>query len=136
MLPKESTYEKNPTSSGTDVTGTRPLELQQTDLDVKLGQLEVLVGALKEKVDSSLELKKWFVVALLTLFGIIVGLLVSVGNFINSNLNSHRELQREYYEQLIQSKNEVNSLIIMLEKKGACLQKNSYWEYKNCFLKK
>lgn len=130
----ELKYEKDTAAAAsiTDAGGEKPTEIKQSSIDVKLGQLEVSVGNLKEKIDGSLELRKWFIIALVAIFGTIVAIIFGASNLINNNLNSHREIQKDYYQLLIQNKNDTTSLIINLEKKNACLQKDSYWEFKKC----
>ena len=145
MIQDEPKYEKTIVESDTDVEGGKPMKIEQAGLDVKIGQLEVAVGSLKEKVggdfaqlsqkvDSSLELRRWFIIALVTIFGIIVALVVGASNMMINNLNSQREIQKDYYQLLLQDKNDINNLEIGLKLKEACFQKNSYWEYKNCLL--
>src|SRR3989338_9401627 len=102
MPPSESEYKEIPLESGTDTAGAKPIQLKQTNSDIKLGQLEVLVSSLKEKVDNSLELRKWFFVALVTWLGIIVAVIFGVSNIINNSLNSNSEMQKNYYQLLIQ----------------------------------
>jgi len=125
-------YETDTQVSITDASGEKPTEIKQTSIDVRLGQLEASVGNLKENVNGSLELKKWFIIALVAIFGTIVAIVFGSINLINNNLNSHREIQKDYYQLLIQNKNDFIDLMMSIEKKNACLQKDSYWEFKKC----
>ena len=135
MATEESKAQKITEAPITTESEGKPVRLEErTNTEFKLGQLEVLVGALKEKVDGHIELKKWFIVALVTIFGIIVAIVVGATNLMNGNLTAQREIQKDYYQLLIQDKTEINSYITNLEKNNGCLQKNYYWDYKNCIL--
>mgnify|MGYP001562056673 FL=1 len=135
MATEESKDQKITEAPITTESEGKPVRLEErTNTEFKLGQLEVLVGALKEKVDGHIELKKWFIVALVTIFGIIVAIVVGATNLMNGNLTAQREIQKDYYQLLIQDKTEINSYITNLEKNNGCLQKNYYWDYKNCIL--
>ena len=132
MPPTETKYETNANPNSETRAESKPIELNQTSLEFRLGRLDVSMTSLEKKVDGSLELKKWFTIALITILGTIVAIIFGASNLINNNLNFNREAQKDYYQLLIQVKSEVTDSILNLEKKNTCLQKDSYWEFKNC----
>lgn len=135
MATEESKDQKITDVPMTTEAERKPVKLEErTNTEIKLGQLEVLVGALKEKVDGHIELRKWFIVALVTIFGIIVAIVVGATNLMNGNLSAQREIQKDYYQLLIQNNSDVNAAAKKMNGINDCAQKNYFWDYKNCIL--
>ncbi len=115
---------------------------EQNSNEAILGRLELRIAYIKgdfekleERVKAGLELNKWIVIAIITSIGIFSGIAFGISNLINGNINSIRQVQKEYYDLLAQDRERVNSSEQGTKNlQNFCLQKNTYWEYKNCLL--
>jgi len=119
MPTEENTNQQIEEISNPTIGGERPAQIQQGGVDVKLGQLEVTLSSLKEKIEgdfgqlsqrvkSSLEDRKWITLAALTFLGIAVAIAIGITNLMTNSLNSQRDIQKDYYQELINQKSELS----------------------------
>lgn len=86
-----------------------------------------------EKVNSSLELRKWVLVAIVSILGLFIAGSVFVANLIMDSLKSSRDVQSEYYNQLLENNLLIQNLLLKSEITEKCLISRRYWEYEECF---
>ena len=128
---------------GTDASQSIIFHGDNLTVDQKIKQLELTYelnkekvegdfGKLDQKINGSLELRKWLTMACVGIFGVIVAVLSLVGFFIFNSLSSYKDLQNNYYQLLIQNKEDINKFILNSEIKNSCFKNDSYWEFKVC----
>lgn len=128
---------------------TRPSELVQgklenTSLDIRVRGLEISFDFLKqktetdysvfiEKVNTSLEARKWILVAIIAIVSVFVATGTLIIGLINNSLDSYRNLESSYYSLLVENNkvfNEGKDTFLDLKD---CLKSRDYWQYKECF---
>lgn len=100
-------FEKNPTSTESQAGDIQPVTEKKEAIETRMGQLEVKVDALKERVDGYLELRKWLFIAFLTALGICVAAGALIFNVWRDSQASYRDLQNSYYKELIDLRKEM-----------------------------
>jgi len=126
-------YEKNLLST---TSNGQPVEIKQSSNQVKIGQLEVSIASLKEKnegdynklnqkVDSSLEHRKWLLTTIVAVCVAIFGVIYFITSFVNNSFNSYKELQNNYYQLLITNQKQLMDFKL-------CLGTNK-WLNPKCF---
>lgn len=126
MNEKDVSYQKIPNQDPSTSGSTQNLSLESTPLDVKIVQLEISQSALKEKVDSAAVSRKWLLGTIITISGIIIGLVFSVVTFIDNSINSYKDLQDNYYQALMENSS-------LLNKTQTCLSFSKlYSQFKDC----
>mgnify|MGYP001567902482 CR=1 FL=1 len=110
-------------------------------LQSKLAVLDERVSGVTQDLKSTKENRKWIIGLIVGLISIIIAFsgVIYTGvsiyiNLIKDSQDSYRNLQKDYYEELIRNKDQIYNFIIKTEIKNGCLQKDLYWEYKNCVL--
>lgn len=102
-MPKEKVdFKKNPTETESQGGDIEKLIEKEEPLEVRVGQLEVKIDALKERVDGTLESRKWILIAILTIMGLAIAAGTFIFNIVRDSQNSYRDLQNIYYKELIE----------------------------------
>ena len=124
---KTPKYESNIASS----TGgnEKPAKVEVTPTEVKLGQIEVALGELKEKLDNERNLKFWIIGTVLAIATGIVGGMSFYHSITKDYLDSLYSIEDKYYEELIKSS--VSSIKI----ESCSSATDYYWQFKNCLSK-
>jgi len=102
------TFEKSPTSTESQAGDIQPVKESKEAIETRVGQIEVKVDALKERVDGNLELRKWLFIATLTALGIGVAAGTLIFNVWRDSQTSYRDLQNSYYKELIDLRKEMD----------------------------
>lgn len=100
----KSTSESPSTSKAEDV---QQFKIEKDSLETRVGQLEVKIDALKERIDGHLELRKWLLIATLTIIGLAIAASTFVFNIFKDSQDSYRNLQDSYYKELIELRKEI-----------------------------
>lgn len=121
---------------------------EQKSLETKVGQIEIKIEALSEKLTSSINTKKWILASIVS----IVALVLTVGFFIANlifNYNQYIfEIQKNYNDQIIEIRKEINNEYEYLNSKQMnesldkitnqekiinCMRNKKYWQFEDCF---
>lgn len=100
----KSTSESPSTSKAEDV---QQFKIEKDSLETRAGQLEVKIDTLKERIDGHLELRKWLLIATLTIIGLAIATGTFVFNIFKDSQDSYRNLQDSYYKELIELRKEI-----------------------------
>jgi len=100
----KSTSESPSTSKAEDV---QQFKIEKDSLETRVGQLEVKIDALKERIDGHLELRKWLLIATLTILGLAIAAGTFIFNVFKDSQDSYRNLQDSYYKELIELRKEI-----------------------------
>lgn len=104
-------FEKNPTLTESDDKGIQQITGIEDSFQFRVGQLEAKIDAIKERVDGNLELRKWILIAILTILGLSIAGGTFVFNIFRDSQNSYRDLQNNYYKELIELHKDFQSII-------------------------
>jgi len=135
-MDEEIKYSKSKTTSAETGAGGIIKQKKESSLEVRLGQIDARVSSHGEKIDGAVQLVtnqatnttstlRWGIGTVLVIVSI-------VGVLINNQFSTYNSLQREYYQLLIQNKDDINKFILNSEIKNTCTKSNSYWEFKTC----
>jgi len=128
MAEEEQKYESN-VESKTGGGPDKPTKAEISSTDVKLGQLEVSLAALKEKIDGERTLKLWVVGTVIAIAAGVIGGLTFYHTLTEGYLDTYTKLQDKYYQDLLT--NSTNS-----QKVESCSNVAAYYsQFKDCLSK-
>jgi hypothetical protein len=147
MFSLEKNYLRHITSGETS-NDTIFDQKEQPALETKVGQLEIKIESLSEKIANSTNTKKWVLASIVSIIALVSGAGFFIANLI-FNYNQHIfNLQKDSNEQILNIKNDVNEKYEYLYSKKMsdnfdkinlqeeildCLKNKKYWEYEECF---
>lgn len=102
-----------------DITasGEKPFKFNQDSSEVKLGQLDVKISALTEKIDQERKLKFWIIGTVIAVGAGIISGITFYHTVTKDYLESHRDLQDSYYKLLIENQKQVYDFKLCLATK-------------------
>lgn len=103
---EKSTSESPSISKAEDV---QQVKAEKDSLETRVGQLEVKIDALKERIDGHLELRKWLLIVTITVIGLAIAAGTFVFNIFKDSQDSYRNLQSSYYKELLDLRKEIQS---------------------------
>ncbi len=119
---------------------------EQRSLEIKVGQNEIKIEALSERIISTLKIKKWIFASILTILALILGAGVFLSNLLFSYNQHIFEIQNNNYKQIIEIKEDINNKYYLnsiqmnnnfnkienQEEILNCLQNKKYWQFEEC----
>lgn len=104
--------------------------------DVRLGRLEVLIGALDKKIDGAVDLVnqkaqstdttvKWAL-------GFIAAMVVGIATILFNGFTAYNNIQNSYYQLLVQDKENIYKTVQNSQMEAFCAKSNSYLDFKSC----
>lgn len=103
---EKSTIESPSSSKAEDV---QQVKIEKDSLETRVGQLEVKIDALKERIDGHLELRKWLLIATIAVISLAIAVGTFVFNIFKDSQNSYRNLQDSYYKELLDLRKEIQT---------------------------
>ena len=121
---------------------------EQLSIETKIGQIEVKMESLSEKVASSINTKKWILASIVS----IIALVLTIGFFISNLIFNYNryifDTQKYYSEQMVSLRGDVSKDYEYLTSKKLedslkkikdqeiilnCFKNKNYWELSECF---
>jgi hypothetical protein len=120
---------------------------EQKSLETKVGQIEIKIEALSEKLSSSINTKKWILASIVSIIALLSGAGFFIANLIFNYNQYIFEIQKGYNEQIIELRKEVTkeyedlnskqmtesfSKIKIQEEVINCFKNKKYWQFEDC----
>lgn len=93
---------QNDTTSNSTGSVIQQVEGAISPFESKLDQLEIKIVALNEKVSGSVEIRKWVLIAVISIVGIFLTAIATIFVNFNNSLSEYRQLEEQYYKHLIE----------------------------------
>lgn len=120
---------------------------EQKSIETKVGQIEIKIEALSEKLASSINTKKWILASIVSIIALLSGAGFFIANLIFNYNQYIFEMQKGYNEQIIELRKEVNKEYESLNSKQMaeslnkikiqeeiinCFKNKKYWQFEDC----
>lgn len=117
----------------------------QPSIETKVGQIEIKIESLSEKVSNSDATRKWVLIAIIAVITFTSGFGFFIGNLIINYNERIFNLQQNSYNQIVQTRKEFEDLynierfnktqekLKIQDDINNCLKFKKYWEYQSCF---